>query len=166
MVGIISLLFSFKVYAANDENYFEKSIVGTTGWSTCSQNAKELPNNNSKTMFIVEAGKAFCILSEVGNYWCIKYDHDIDFIEHKWCFINLPDVIPSIEYNITNAYSSIYRSSFQDIPELTGEQLYDLGKTYNPRLGYDEFAVPILYSTSKMVAKAEYKTFRFSDKPL
>ena len=162
MVGIISLLFSFKVYASEDENYFEKSIVGATGWSTCSQNAKEQPNANSKNLFTVEPGNAFCILSEVGNYWCIKYGQDIGFIEHKWCFINLPDVIPSIEYNITNAYSSIYRSSLQDIPELTGEQLYDLGKTYNPRLGYDEFAVPMLYSTSKIVAKAQYIAHSFN----
>lgn len=159
---IVVGIFNVKVYAEESENYFEKSIIGATGWSTCDQSAKEQPNANSKTVFTVSAGNAFCILSEVGNYWCVQYGHDVGFIEHKWCFINLPDVIPSIEYNITNAYSSIYRSSLQDIPELTGEQLYDLGKVYNSRLGYEEFAVPMLYSTSKKVAKAQYIAHSFN----
>lgn len=159
---IIVGIFNVNVHAEENTNYFERSIVGSTGWSTCNQNAKEQPNANAKNLFTVEAGNAFCILSEVGNYWCIKYGQDIGFIEHQWCFINLPDVLPSIEYNITNSYSCVYRSSLQDIPELTGEQLYDLGKSFNSRLGYEEFAVPMLYSTAKKVAKAQYVAHSFN----
>ena len=159
---IIVGIFNVNVHAEENTNYFERSIVGSTGWSTCNQNAKEQPNANAKNLFTVEAGNAFCILSEVGNYWCIKYGQDIGFIEHQWCLINLPDVLPSVEYNITNSYSSIYMSSFLDIPGLTGEQLYDLGKSFNSRLGYEEFAVPMLYSTAKKVAKAQYIAHSFN----
>lgn len=56
MVGI----FSATVHAEENTNYFEKSIVGSTGWSTCNQTAKEQPNSNSKNAFTVEAGNAFC----------------------------------------------------------------------------------------------------------
>lgn len=53
-------------------------------------------------------------------------------------------------------------SSFLDIPGLTEEQLYDLGKSFNSRLGYEEFAVPMLYSTAKKATKAQYIAHSFN----
>ena len=37
--------------------------------------------------------------------------------------INLPDIIPSIIYDDTNSYSSLFKSSGIDIPNVTGKKL-------------------------------------------
>ena len=68
--------------------------------------------------------------------------------------INLPDIIPSIIYDDTNGYSSIFRSSEIDIPNVTGKQLYD-NKAYNKRLSKDEFMMPVMYEMAIKIMKAQ-----------
>ena len=68
--------------------------------------------------------------------------------------INLPDVIPSITYNATNSYNSLYKSLGYDLPGITGQSLYT-GKTQNDRLGYSEFMMPCLYEMAKKIAAAQ-----------
>ena len=68
--------------------------------------------------------------------------------------INLPDVIPSIIYNNTNAERSIFTSSGIDIPNITGERLYE-SRSYNERLGKDEFIVAVMYAMSKKIHIAQ-----------
>jgi len=78
-------------------------------------------------------------------------------IAKRFCMINLPDVIPSIIYDITNSYSSVFRVLGQDIHGITGHSLYQNGtsKKYSPRLGKNEFLVPILYETAVKIAAAQ-----------
>ena len=68
--------------------------------------------------------------------------------------INLPDITPSIIYDDTNGYSSIFRSSEIDIPNVTGKQLYD-NKAYNKRLSKDEFMMPVMYEMAIKIMKAQ-----------
>ena len=68
--------------------------------------------------------------------------------------VNLPDLIPSIIYDDTNAYSSLFKSSEIDIPNITGKQLYN-NKTYNERLSKEEFMMPVIYAMAKKIMKAQ-----------
>ena len=77
------------------------------------------------------------------------------YVLHDYVMINLSDYVPSIVYNITNASSSIYRSSGIDIPGITGTKLYTAGKVYNLRLRRYEYIAPMVYSTANMVLGAE-----------
>lgn len=71
---IIVGIFSTNVHAEENTNYFEKSIVGSTGWSTCDQTAKEQPNNKSKT----EQGKHVAIFPPQGGIWITEWYLHID----------------------------------------------------------------------------------------
>lgn len=155
VIGCLSVT-TVNVNAAPSTDYFERSISGSTGWAACDLDVKCGPSKLSNVIFTLSSGDAFCILGEVDSYWLIKYEDKFGYIDSNYCMINLPDILPSIEYDITNAYSSIYKIGMGDIPNLTGEQLYEYGKQYNPRLERDEFVAPALYSTAKMIAHAEY----------
>ena len=101
-------------------------------------------------------GKAFWILAEDGDWWYVVRGGDMGWIEHRYCMINLPDVIPSIIYNDTNAFSSIFVSCGKNIPGITGQSLYS-SQCYNRRLDRQEFVMPILYSAARNICAAQHK---------
>ena len=68
--------------------------------------------------------------------------------------INLPDVIPSIIYDDTNSYSSLFKSSNKELPNITGKALYNV-KTMNTRFNKEEFLMPVLYSVAKKICIAQ-----------
>lgn len=68
--------------------------------------------------------------------------------------INLPDVVPSIVYDDTNSYCSLFRSSNKDLPNITGKALYNV-KTMNNRFNKEEFLMPVLYTVAKKVCIAQ-----------
>lgn len=141
---------------AEEDYFFERSITGATGWACCDLELRQEADPHSEPVSVIAQGESFCIIEEEQDFWKIAYDNRLYYIDHNYCLINLPDVLPSVQYNITNAYSSIFRSSYQNIPGLTGAKLYQFGRQYNYRLEREEFAAPMLYSTAKMVAKAQY----------
>ena len=109
------------------------------------------------------------MLQEEGGWWqvAVTTDYFTDeeqtqtqhgeitgWLEHKYCLVNLPDVIPSIIYDATNSYSSHFRSCGKVIPEVTGEAFYP-SKTYNERLGKMEFMMPVLYSMAFKLCEAQ-----------
>ena len=151
---------------------FEKSIFGSTGWAAINLPLKNSADGSSNTITTVSAGQPFMVLGDKGNYWEIQYGDYHGYIDYNYCMINLPDVVPSINYNITNAYSSVYRTrdnnGYIDIPGATGQVLYGkncsngicekingTGKAYNSKIERDEFIVPSLYSAAKKIAKAQ-----------
>ena len=85
--------------------------------------------------------------------------------------VNLPDIVPSIVYDDTNSYSSLFKSSEIDIPNVTGKQLYN-NKAYNKRLSKEQYMMPVMYDMAKKIMKAQelakedgyslkiYETFR------
>ena len=133
---------------------FELPINGATGFASRSTRVYLAPDSSSEVIYNLNAGQGFTILGEDGDWWRVQLDNEEGFILHASAFINLPDVLPSIRYDITNAYSSLKRSSEIDIPNVSGYALYDAW-AYNPRLGRYEFIVPALYSTAKMVAQVQ-----------
>ncbi|MGX7196569.1 SH3 domain-containing protein [Enterococcus olivae] len=89
---------------------FELPIQNSTGYASIQLEVKETSNVNSKTTASLNAGEGFKILEENADWWRIETDNFKGWILHRYAFINLPDVIPSIIYNNTNSYSSIFRS--------------------------------------------------------
>lgn len=112
------------------------------------------PDPMERALLVLEPGAPFLILGESGDWWQVKTQDVTGWVEHRYCFINLPDVVPSIVYNDTNAYSSVFVSSGKDIPNITGKALYQ-AQADNPRLGRREFIMPVLYSMAKNVSRAQ-----------
>jgi D-alanyl-D-alanine dipeptidase len=133
---------------------FELPIDGATGFSSIPLEVYTEADKNSGIVLTLAVGRGFTILNEQENWWHIRIDEAVGFVCHATCFINLPDVLPSIIYKITNAQESVMRSAGIEIPNITGEALYE-AMQYNPRFGRDEFTVPVLYSTAQKLAAAQ-----------
>jgi len=128
---------------------------------------QEPPTPTTGALAILPPGTPMTVLSENGDWWCVRCWASITtpegeteegmvigWVEHRYCMINLPDVIPSIIYNATNGYSSRFVSCGKTIEGITGQQLYT-GKTFNLRFGEEEFMMPVLYSMSFLLCKAQ-----------
>ena len=156
---LILTLFMIIIYAIpkniSKAYEFESDLKGSTGWSTINMSIRTNANEYSKVLAALPQGKSFLILSEQGNYWKIQYSGKQGYVNHNYCMINLPDVMPSIVYNITNESASIYKSSGIDLPNVTGKQLYKAGKVMNNKIGKEEYPCPVLYSTAKKIANAQ-----------
>ena len=134
---------------------FELPVIGATGWAAAAVPMREESRSDSQIILDLPAGQGFTIVQEQGNWWQVQLsDGMLGWIEHVGCFINLPDVIPSIIYDITNAYSSLKRSIGLEIPNITGRALYEAW-AFNPRLDKSEFIVPIYYSTGKKLFEVQ-----------
>ena len=130
---------------------------------------EEPPTLTDGALALVASGTPFTVIQEEGDWWqvAVTTDYFTDeeqtqtqrgeitgWLEHKYCLVNLPDVIPSIIYDATNSYSSHFRSCGKVIPEVTGEAFYP-SKTYNERLGKMEFMMPVLYSMAFKLCEAQ-----------
>ena len=130
---------------------------------------EEPPTLTDGALALVASGTPFTVLREEGDWWqvAVTTDYFTDeeqtqtqrgeitgWLEHKYCLVNLPDVIPSIIYDATNSYSSHFRSCGKIIPEVTGEAFYP-SKTYNERLRKMEFMMPVLYSMAFKLCEAQ-----------
>lgn len=150
--------------------YFELPLNGSTGYASITMNMVKSPKS-STVVEKLSAGDGFQILEEDGDWWKVKVGEKTGYIKHKYCMINLPDIIPSIVYDDTNSYQSLFTSSYTAIPNVTGEKLYDV-LAYNERLEKDEYRMPIIYAMAKKIMKAQqaalkddyslkiYETFR------
>ena len=143
----------------------ELPVGGATGYASVTA---EIYDNDYNVLAVLNPGKGFRILKEDGQWWHIYLKADpgtdggdiIGWVRHNLCMINLPDVIPSIIYNNTNAYKSVFRANEEIIPDITGEQLYLYstrkdGKVYNERLQKDEYIVPVLYAMAETICRAQ-----------
>lgn len=134
-------------------------IKNSTGYSAVNNKKylKEKASNKSKSITLLKAGEPFKILSTniEEKWWKVEYNGKFGYVENAYCFINLPDFIPSITYEITNANQSIYKSSNYDLPNITREKLYNTGKIYNERLGKEEYIVPVAYNFAKKIYNAQ-----------
>jgi D-alanyl-D-alanine dipeptidase len=112
------------------------------------------PSTGGTALKTLQPGNGFVILEEQGDWWKVRATGIEGWVRHVGCFINLPDVIPSIIYMNTNAYSSLFKSGGYEIPNITGLALYD-AQSVNRRLGKAEFVMPALYASAKKLAQAQ-----------
>jgi len=133
----------------------ELPINGATGWAASAISMRSEPEQGADIISNLTPGQGFTIIAEHGEWWNVQLgDGASGWVLHRRCFINLPDVIPSIVFDITNAYSSVKHSSGYKIPNITGYALYE-ARAFNYRLVKYEFIVPVLYLTSKRIFEAQ-----------
>lgn len=124
--------------------------AGCTGWMAASSyyynSASDISTKKS-----ISVGTPITIEEVTGDYFKVTIQgvSGYKYIMHKYAMINLADYIPSMVFEITNASSSIYRTSGYSIPNVTGTKLYASGKVYNVRLRKNEYIAPMLYSAAK-----------------
>lgn len=137
-----------------EESVLELPVIGAGGYTSVETGLHGSPTKDAPEKAMLDAGTPFMIQEEQGDWWHIQTEKQQGWINNRLALINLPDIIPSIIYDNPNNYASIFRSSFMDIPGITGEKLYE-GFGFNERLGRDEFIMPIIYSTAKKIAEAQ-----------
>lgn len=139
------------------EGDFELPIIGATGWAASFIDLHEnRPASPGALGFkTLDPGQIFIIENTYNEWWNIRLPDEISgWVLSYGCFINMPDIIPSIIYRITNASESVLRSSGYDIPNITGQKLYE-ARHYNPRLGRYEYFVPIQYLAARGVMRVQ-----------
>lgn len=137
-----------------EEGNFELPIIGAGGYTSVLTPLYDSPTEEAESMMDLSIGTPFEIQEEQGRWWRVQTEKQEGWIENTLAMINLPDVIPSIVYDNPNNYGSEFKSSFTDIPEVTGKVLYN-GIEMNERLGHEEFIMPIIYNTAEKIAQAQ-----------
>ena len=159
---------------------FEVNVAGSTGWNgTCNPLPVFDSESGDKEVASVPASDGaepvpFVILEDNGGER-VKIsltDGKTGWVDKAHIFVNLPDVLPSIAYNLTNASGSIFTAANgTEIPDVTGHQFYT-GKKINLRLDRKEYIAPCMYTLAQRLAKVQksamangetlviYETFR------
>lgn len=143
-----------QVVTRYEESMFDLPVTGAGGFTSVNTHLRETASEDAESLTILPAGTPFYIIEEQGNWWHVQTEDQEGWLSNQLAFINLPDVLPSAIYDNPNTYGSIFRSSYTDIPGITGEVLYE-GYGMNDRLDREEFIMPIIYSTAHKIAEAQ-----------
>lgn len=143
--------YSFYIW---ENGAFELPITGATGWTAIDLPLHTAPSQSSDIITMLAAGQPFTILQESDDWWLVEMADMSGWVTSKLCMINLPDILPSIVYNITNAAHSLFRSSGRYIPNVTGRTLYR-ARDFNERLGREEYIAPVLYGMARKIGLAQ-----------
>ena len=142
------------VFYIEEGGRFELPVAGASGYAAIVLPLQETANQPANVIKTLTAGQGFTILREENDWWYIEVNNIRGWIYNKLCMINIPDIIPSIVHNNTNTYSSMFRSSGIDIPNITGRALYQ-SKDFNARLGREEYIAVVLYPMAKKIMAAQ-----------
>ena len=133
----------------------ELPVEGATGYAADTMALLREPSEGAEQIGQIPGGQGFAVLEEQGDWWRVRVpDLGEGWVCHDVCLINLPDVIPSIVYRNTNGSASLFRTSGEAIPGITGEQLYD-SLCWNERLQREEYTVAVLYQMAKRICAAQ-----------
>lgn len=156
LAALLILTLICPAYAATEEeSLFELPIEGATGYCLVDCNMRAEDSSKSTLLKVVPAGTPYTILTEGVNYFYGRLEDGTEgWLSKVYAMVNLPDIIPSIVYNATNSYGSLYRCLNRSIANVTGESLYE-GRTYNARLEREEYMMPVLYAMAKKIATAQ-----------
>ena len=144
-----------KAHVFYDGN-LELPVLGATGWAAVRLTLYNQAATTSDSISTLSAGDVFTIIDEFDSWWHVRLPNQTTgWVETRMCFINLPDVLPSIVYDIQNSYSSQFRSSGYILPDITLHKLYnanseDSVNSINTRFPDDDyrtsFIVPGMYT--------------------
>ena len=157
---VLILIAMFAAVLAHQEqaqcacDYFELPIEGTTGYGVIDLTLRSGDSSKSRKLGVIPAGEAFVILSEGSQYFEVDYEGQVGYAHKNYVMVNLPDLVPSVIYDAINSYDSQFRSCGVDIPNTTHEALYT-GKTWNAKLGCEEYNMPALYTMAKKIAEVQ-----------
>lgn len=138
------------------EGPLELPVQGATGYAATGipLYAAPDPGPDDEPLADWQPGQSFTILAEQGDWWQVQAGEQTGWVQHDYCLINLPDVIPSLVYRDTNSEASLFRASGYEIPGVTGQALYD-ACSYNARFGQEMANMAVLYATAKKLADVQ-----------
>ncbi len=137
------------------EGEFELPLNGASAYASVSMDIISEIGENGVIVKTLKPGECFCIEEEVDEiWWKVTYNGQTGYVKSKYCMINLPDVIPSIVYYNSNSSFALFRTSTLDIPDITGEMLYNAAQQ-NARFGKNTYNMPVLYGMAKKVMAAQ-----------
>lgn len=136
------------------QGQYELPLQGATGYTSITLPLRESNDIQGAELRRLEHGTGFTILKEDNGWLQIKVEGQTGWLDSRYCMVNLPDLIPSIQYNITNNTKSLFTSSNHMIPNITGQVLYE-SRDMNDRLGKEEYIVPVLYHMAGKIMNAQ-----------
>ncbi|MGM0213104.1 SH3 domain-containing protein [Enterococcus sp. AZ109] len=136
------------------QGQYELPVQGATGYASINLPLREASNFQGAELRRLEPGTGFTIIKEENGWLNVKIDGQTGWIDSHYCFVNLPDLIPSIKYNITNNNKSLFVSSGHSIPNVTDQVLYE-SHDMNARLNKEEYIVPVLYNMAGKIMNAQ-----------
>ena len=118
LLGMIP--FSLTTASAASTGPFELPVEGSTGYAVRDINIRATPSESGTLVKNIPDGTAYRIIGgEEGNYLKVQLQDGTEgYASITYTMINLPDVIPSITYNATNSYNSLYKSLGYDVLQL------------------------------------------------
>ena len=157
---------------------FEVNIAGSTGWNgtrlpltvygsedgTDEITAVPASDEAGPVPFVIlednggERVKIGLVSDDSGNVipWTGGAVDGTGWVDKKYIFVNLPDVIPSIAYNLTNASGSVFTAADgKELPGVTGTKFYPDARQVNSRLDRKEYIVPCMYTLAQRLAKVQ-----------
>ncbi len=142
---------------------FSATLYGATAWANQKLNIRKRANNSSAVIGTIPVGGKMKILSSEDSstkYIKVKYNGKEGYVYSDYIYINLPDVIPDVIYEISNANKAISKSAGKSIPGVTGKNLYGFNKKYNEKIGKTTYYAPLLYPVAKQFQKAYNKAVK------
>lgn len=138
------------------ETPFELPLKNSMGISITSTKVYSGTDTSSNIIQSVVAGDVFLIQEEMNSNWLrvITEGGDEGYVQSALTMINLPDIIPSIIYEIPNSDGSTFVSSGYSISQVTGNSFYNCNH-YNNRLQRDEYIVPVMYAMASKIQLAQ-----------
>ena len=147
-------------------NGFEKDPKGATVWPMVKINLyRNVANGGTKGsehIGTIPQGVALKVLdmtnktNEKNSFVKVSYGGKTGYINGWLTMINLPDVIPSAIYNITNAKASIYKTRGNNLSGITGKDIY--GSLWTSSMA------PIRIETAKKIQKAETTALKYGNR--
>ncbi len=113
--------------------------------------------STSATKTSLSSGKAMVIEGVSGEFFKVNIQ-DVSgskYVLQKYVLINLPDYIPSMKFQITNASGSYFKSSGYNIPNVTGQKLYSRSTMYSKRTLANQPIAPVNYALAKKLLTAQ-----------
>lgn len=134
---------------------FELPLRGATGFVSYPISLHTAANTDSKVLKNLKPGDAFTVWSEKGDWWRVTTaDGKKGYVQHVTCYLNIPDVIPSVVIENTNSTASAFLSSGESIPEITGKKLYN-SLYQNARFGEKRHILAANYIMVKKIYAAQ-----------
>lgn len=138
----------------NQHAKYELPLPGATGYASVPLDLRQQSDAQAVILKWLSPGTGYVIDEERGAWFYVTGEDFSGWVQSALSFVNLPDIIPSIIYDNTNNYASRFLSSGKEIPGITGQALYH-SQTFNPRLGREEYIMPVLYPMAVRIYKAQ-----------
>jgi D-alanyl-D-alanine dipeptidase len=142
---------------------YELPVIGATGWVAAPSVLRNTSGSDGEPIADLTPGQVFTIIDDRGDWWRVRLpDGETGWLDSRRCFINLPDIIPSIIYSVSNAGESLFRSGGYALPGITGEKLYS-ARAFNERLGRYEYIVPGMMSLARVLFLAQQAALEYNE---